>query len=791
MSKIWNNFSELHGGNFLARDVFEELCYKFLDKHYPGKGIVSVNDISKSNPDNLNVVFISKFFTDELTNSRRGQIRRAFNKFLAYKEENNLKVYKWVFCVSYTLNNDELMWWLAWKEKMVQKSEVNIEIFDGDIIVERAKKYGLYEEWFVKKENKEEDKIEKKEEGKIEKKVNVIIENKEEGKIEKKENDEKENKEEDKIEKKENKEEDKIEKKENKEEDKIEKKENVIIEKKEDDELENKKEDKIEKKENDEKENKENVILEKKEISFELIPDKKIENKKITLINEKLKKQKEIRKQELEKKKIEKELQKQVSKQEKKKEEIQQDKTKKEKKRIKPAKKIVNQAPLAKYEKLNSQYNKIKEFANKLSKKEKLELKEISSLHKWDNLFVIKDNLDISILKLFYKAKSYEIRKKYVHAVYVYEEIFKKDNYKEILKFKSEDLYKALEKCQKNVQAILNELEGDVYAVRKNYIKAVDFYEISYTLNKNNKTYAKKFYETLGDNQIENDLPNEAVNSYEAALKNDKTNEDLERKLQNAKYLANGKKYFKSSPLSLLNIFISPFAYWAAHSTIKKEATKEKLNTSSRKFAFVFASLMLLFVVIFFVFNTDFTFKNTKIKQDKILVQNEIFIKPLSLDKVAVAYGNEIMNNISYKQIHLIDTAIAAYKRALAYNSKNENAYLQLKKADDYKKEYLSNAQANIRLDSVAYFISMRRSSENLRLFKYLFNPNDKSEGKYGFVDSNMQIVIPPVYDFNYNIMYKGNENFINGEAFICLVHSKGDTNYYKINKRNQMIKKL
>jgi tetratricopeptide (TPR) repeat protein len=333
-----------------------------------------------------------------------------------------------------------------------------------------------------------------------------------------------------------------------------------------------------------------------------------------------------------------------------------------------------------------------------------------------------------------------------------------------------------------------------MFFIRNNQIKAIELYEKSHKLNKNNKLYAKKFYETLGDSQIENELPEEAIDSYENALKNDKTNEELERKRQNAIHLSNGKKFFKSAPLSLLNVFIAPFAYWAAHSTINDSTTKNKLNSSSKKFFFTISAVLLIFVVLFFVFNDNFTLKNTKPnKPDKsnIFVQSKTMIKPISLENIAITKGDEIMNNISLNDIHLVDTAILAYKRALEFNSNSELAYTQLKKAETYQKEYFSKAQANILLDSTAYFVSMRRDSEGLRLFKYLFEANDKSQGKYGYVDSNMHIVIPPVYDFNYRKMYNGTENFNNGKAIICLIHSKGDTNYYKIDKFNHLKIKL
>ncbi|MBN2892842.1 MAG: hypothetical protein JXL97_13320 [Bacteroidales bacterium] len=680
MSQIWEKFIELHNGPFLARDSFEELCYDVLDTHYPGRSISTVSDLEKLKPKNLTVVFTNKLFIDELTNSRKGQIRKGFKKFLAYKKASKLKTYAWVFCVSYTLTNDEMMWWINWKTKTSKEHGVDIQLLDGEYIIELAKKYNLYEKWFTKSD---------------EKKSSIMKE-------------------------------------------------------------ENKNEDNF---------------------SFELIPDnhKKEELKKEELKNEEPKneepKNEEPKNEELKNEEL-------------KNEEI-IDKTQ----IISPAQKILFEF---KFENFKSEFKRIKNFADKLSKEEKDYLKEINSHENWEKLFELKEDLDTTTLKLFYKAKSYEVRKRYIQATYVYEEILKKDNYREVLKFKLEDSYKSLKKCQNKIQGYLYELEGDVYFVRENQIKSIELYEKCHKLDKTNKIYARKFYETLGDNQIENELPEDALISFKYALENDKTNEELEIKLLNAKHLTKGKKFFKTAPLTLLNVFFSPFAYWAANSTIKDPKTQKKLNTSSKKFFYSLALLLLLVAVVFFAFKiTPKTNKISKNAKINMFENAENMIKPKSLEQAAIEYGDNIMSNISWDKIHLVDTAIFAYKRALVYNSSNNLAYSQLKIAETYKKEYVSKVQANILLDSASYFVSMRRPSEGLQLFKYLFKPNDKSGGKYGYVDTNMQIVIAPMYDFNYRRMYNGNENFVNGKALICLVHSQGDTNYYKIDKYNHLKSRL
>ena len=765
MNNIWEKFIDLHNGLFLAREPFEDLCYAILDKHFPGRAIISVGELKKSNPKKLSVFFLSKLFSGELTNSRKGQIRKAFNKFVAYQKESKQKTRAWVFCVSTRLNNDEMMWWINWKTKASQINEIDIQLFDGDTIIEHAKKYNLYNKWFL--ENKEVA-------GENKKEVVAVNEKNEKKEKLKSEDDKKENFSFELI-----------------PDNKKKTDEKKYLLEKETNHSENIKKEKIKTEEvDDEKLKKETNHSEN--IKKEEIDDKKL--KKETNHSENIKKEKRKKETNHQKEKETKNSKLHTNSNKKEKKIV--EKVKKNNKnhlnnKITPAQKITFKF---KFDYFKSEFERIKLFADKLSKKEKEKLKEIIQIKEWEKLFELKENLKTTTLKLFYKAKSYEIRKKYVQSVFVYEHIFKTENYKEVLKFKLEDSYKALNKCQENVQAELYELEGDIYFIRNNKVKAIELYEKSYKLNKSNKLYAKKFYETLGDSQIENELPEEAINSYKNAIKNDKTNDELEIKLQNAKHLSKGKKFFKSMPFSLLNVFISPFEYWAAHSTINNKTTKEKLNSSSKKFFFTITAILLIVVVLFFAFNDNFTFKNikpNKIITSNIFIQSKTMIKPISLESIAIAKGDEIMNNISLNNIHLVDTAIFAYKRALYFNSNSQLAYTQLKKAETYQKEYLSKAQANILLDSAAYFVSMRRDSEGLRLFKYLFKANDKSQGKYGYVDSNLHIVIPPVYDFNYRKMYKGTENFNNGKAIVCLVYSKGDTNYYKIDKYNRLKIKL
>ncbi len=723
MSKIWDTFTEIHGGTYLARDAFEEFCSEILKKHYPGKAVVLNKDYKEKTEKKINVIYESKYFTDKLDDSRKGQIRKSFKDFVNRKNKIKQKVFVWVLCIPYVLNDDEMKWWVSWNEKMRDKYSVNIEIFDSDHCIELAKKYDLYNKWFK----------------------NVTEQN----------NDEKD--------------------------------ENLI------------------KKENKNIENENSVTFELLDTGKKIQKTEEKEKKKAPSAPKKEKKEQEIEKTRKTEKKPEKETIK-----------LDADKDKK----FKFAQKLSDN--FFKYNYFLKEFKRIKKVADNLKDEDQKKLKKINSHKNWRQLFKKVDTENLDTLKLFYKAKSNEVHKNFPIATFIYEKILKKHDYKTLLRFKIDDLEKSLKKCQDQTQALLYELEGDLHFVRENSPKSVAFYEKAYKIyrkldrnilrNEKSKNVAKKYFETLAKNQLKNDLPEKAVQNFEKALKYDKSDQELSRKKNYAKYLAKGKKFFNIVILKPFNIFLSPLAYNKALKYEKDKSTKEKFNRSIRRFYYAISFVAILIIVAFFTIK--FALLPTEKQNKKNIVQttnslNYDVLKPLSPAEVAVFEGNQILENITYHNIHLIDTAIAAYKRALNYNSKKISvngkkvvytpnikskidtlAYKKFNKAKKYRKSYISNVQSNILKDSAQYFIGMRRFSEGLKLFKYIYDPSNPQKGKYGFVDSSMNIIIPPFYDFNYKRMFSGTENFNNGIALVCLISSDKDTNYFYIDTKNRRVNK-
>ncbi len=744
MIKTWRNFISNNNGVALARDAFEDLCFKILDKHFPGKAVVPVSEMDKSSSEKLNVLYVCKLFTDHVSDSRKSQIRSSFNNFVTYQKEHDIKTYVWILCISHQLDENEMHWWNNWHEKMTKEHQINIELFDSNKIIELSKQYELYEDYF---EQKKEEIIDLEIEELSEIETDKSVETKEEDDLieftiieppKQKNKDKKEQKQERKPkEKTEKQDENQI-----KQKQKPEKRQNKFPKKQPKNKAENKEENK------QETEKTENNLAS---------DNKKDNNSQLNKNNNRATPEKQFTKR---------------------------------------------HRNLNRYDSLKRDYDRILAQTEKFSKAEKLKLEKIFSLKKeYENLFTITDKLDdLNHLMLFYKARSYEIRYKLVPAIFVYEYLLKKEPTREkiteiIGKVRVKEVYISLANCHKKAKATLWELEGDINRIKNNAPTALQCYEKSHQLDKTNNLYIKKYYETLGDLEIEKENPEKAYDCYKKIQRIDRLNEEINRKKINAAYLMRAQKANKKFP----RFIFSRYYYSKALKEIESEQTEQKLSMAKRKNLFALAGILLFTIIaVFGIFNwiyytppqaTHTEAHNTN-RQASVQKTNQVM--PItSLDQVAIAKGDRIMQNISIDKIHLIDTAIAAYKRALDYGLYNHVAHNKLKEAENYKKIYLSNAQKNILLDSNAYFVSMRRTTENLQLFKYIYDQNNRTLGKYGYVDSLMNIVIPPFYDFDYNRMYNGKEFFKDKKALVCLIHSRGDTNYYQINTKNRILSKL
>ena len=111
--------------------------------------------------------------------------------------------------------------------------------------------------------------------------------------------------------------------------------------------------------------------------------------------------------------------------------------------------------------------------------------------------------------------------------------------------------------------------------------------------------------------------------------------------------------------------------------------------------------------------------------------------------------GDRYMEMLSPETPHYIDSAIYFYRRALRYDNTDTIARPRYNRAMITRNEMVTQIQRNIREDSATYFLSLRRPTEGLRLFKYKYDPRDTSKRKFGFVDTLGNVVIPPFFDLN------------------------------------------
>lgn len=711
MNNLWEKFSDFYGGPFLARDTFETFCSEVLNKHYPDKTVINQNNIESIQNRKLTVVYLSKFFTDGLNSSRKGQIRNAFNDYLELISNTPFRTYAWILSIPYVLTDDEMRWWIDWKNKNTIKSGINIQIFDGTYLIELSRKYDIYNKYLNF------DLLNKKEEKVTEETSSTNQNNKETTQPEQLQNNEQE------------------------------KKENVEVEV-----------------------NIEQTTTKEQNADKPESQEKPIENKQQTTpIAESVENTNSFKTENFDK----------------------------ETETVLSGISFDSQEPVLAqkediYANIQAEYLKVTELYHTLKEDQKKKFDAKNQFKTWQKLYTeinLSEKEQKETIKLFHKAKSYqEVRKEYITAIYVYQLLQKREDYKDILKLKLNDINKSIKECEEKSYEILYEIQGDINLILGNKTIALDFFKKAFEINKNNKNSAVKYFTELGNVQID-DKPEIALQHFQKVKTFIKKDETLERKIKLAKHLNTAQNSSK-----IKKLFIAPWAYRLAYSIDKSEITKQKLDIAVKKSYYAYSAAFIVLIAFLFFFKIVALPKPDFPKQIETPKSKEKVYKPIEPYEIAIAEGDSIIKNMTMEKIHLIDTAIEAYIRAVNYNygTKNDNSYAvqRYQNAKNIKTKYIASAQANILRDS-AYFITMRRFSDGLQLVKYLFKPNEPKNGKYCFIDSNKNIIIPPMYDFDYNRMYSGQENFIKGKALVCLFTSTNDTIMFYINKNNRIIEWL
>ena len=432
--------------------------------------------------------------------------------------------------------------------------------------------------------------------------------------------------------------------------------------------------------------------------------------------------------------------------------------------------------------------------------------RDLSNVKNYLNDFVFGDLSNFKGKELVKKAQIYVTNEQYSRGLYIYEYAYAK---KLVEKDIMDDYKKGVAEAEFKLNYKYHMIDGDLKFAKGDYINAHDAYEravntkeafaekikgsMSYSLESD--TYSP----SIRDNEAETKLLEakaeallhineyqEAVDNFKLATDEDPDNKELANRYKLAQKLLNWDNLYNNKWIGWLSPLWAPVHYLFVVNK-HKDIQDLKIYKTIRRRSWIGLIIWLLIIgliaaLYFMKGRIGFVSSGT---DDGAQTSAQAPTTPLDL---CLYKGDRYMEMLSPATPHYIDSAIYAYHRALRYDNTDTIAKPRYNKAMIKKNEMVTEIQRNIREDSATYFLSMRRPTEGLRLFKYKYDPSDTSKRKFGFVDTLGNIVIPPFFDFNYMKMNGQGETFYNGRAKVCLVVAPGDTAYFYIDKRGNKI---
>ncbi len=425
-----------------------------------------------------------------------------------------------------------------------------------------------------------------------------------------------------------------------------------------------------------------------------------------------------------------------------------------------------------------------------------------SNVKNYLNDFVFGDLSNFKGKELVKKAQIYVTNEQYSRGLYIYEYAYAK----KLIDPEIRDEYKkgvaeADFKLRYKYQMILGDLlfaKGDYINAAEAYEKAVntknDFTDkleesMSYTME--SSTYSPsirdneadyKWLEAKGEALLHINEYADAATNFQRALDLDPDNNDLAERLALSKKLQRWSSIYKNKWFGWLSPLWAPFHYLSIRNNEEVQGLEitETIHKRAKIGIIVWILLLVLAAAIFY-----FKDKISLSPSSNVTTQAEAPSTPLEL---CLTKGDYYMSLFSQDNPHFIDSAINAYNRAIRIDNTDNRAQTGYNRAMIVRSNFIAQIQQNITNDSATYFLSMRRPTEGLRLFKYKYDPTDTTKRKFGFVDTLGNIVIPPFYDFNYKTMNEQGETFYNGRAKVCLKVGDNDTLYFYIDKRGNRI---
>ena len=430
--------------------------------------------------------------------------------------------------------------------------------------------------------------------------------------------------------------------------------------------------------------------------------------------------------------------------------------------------------------------------------------RDLSNVKNYLNDFVFGDLSNFKGKELVKKAQIYVTNEQYSRGLYIYEYAYAK---KLVEKDLMSDYKKGVSEAEFKLNYKYHMIDGDLKFAKGDYINAHDAYEKAVNVK---ESFAEKLEEQMSysiesdmyspsirDNEAETKVLEakaeallhineykESVDNFKLATENDPDNKELEERYELAQKLQSWDDLYNNKWLGWLSPLWAPVHYYFFVRN-KKGIQDLKITKTIKRRAWigliVWALIIGIAVALYFM-KGNFA---TGGSDDGTRTTAQAPSTPLEL---CLYKGDRYMEMLSPATPHYIDSAIYYYNRAIRHDNTDTIAKPRYNMAMIRKNDMLTQMQQNINSDSATYFLSMRRPTEGLRLFKYKYDPSNPEKGKFGFVDTLGNIVIPPFFDFNYKSMDGQGETFYNGRAKVCLEVAPYDTVYFYIDKRGNKI---
>ena len=434
--------------------------------------------------------------------------------------------------------------------------------------------------------------------------------------------------------------------------------------------------------------------------------------------------------------------------------------------------------------------------------------RDLSNVKNYLNDFVFGDLSNFKGKELVKKAQIYVTNEQYSRGLYIYEYAYAK---KLVEKDIMDDYKKGVAEAEFKLNYKYHMIDGDLKFAKGDYINAADAYEraintknaftdkleetMSYSMEA--ETYSPSIRDTEAETKnleakaealLHINEYAEAVENFKSAIDLDPENKELAQRYELAQKLLRWQNIYNNKWTGWLSCLWAPFHFYFNIRNKKEIKDLSIYQTIKRKAwigLIVWGLLIALALALFFmrgrtgVCTDDISGNNTTLNTANA---------PATPLELCLQKGDYYMSMFSDDKPHYIDSAIYAYHRALRFDNTDTIAKPLYNSAMIRKANYIKEIQSNIDRDSATYFLSMRRPTEGLWLFKYKYDPSDPQKGKFGFVDTLRRIVIPPFYDFNYKTMDEAGETFYNGKAKVCLEVAPYDTIYFYIDQRGNKI---